>query len=140
MSRGQDRKLYLRHVEQVKGDSDVLRERAKALVETYGVGVVLIETNQGGNLWQQVFKDIGARVRYLNQRVKKEVRIAQSADFYKKSRVVHTHHFPQLEEQMLAYPNVQHDDLVDAVATAVLYFEKNKGNRVVAKQIQYKET
>jgi predicted phage terminase large subunit-like protein len=140
MSRGDDRKLYLRHVEQVKGDSDVLRDRAEALVETFGVGVVLIETNQGGNLWHQVFNGLAARVRFLNQRVKKEVRIAQSADFYKKNRVVHTQHFPQLEEQMLAYPNVQHDDLVDAVATAVLYFEKNKGNRVVAQQIQYKET
>ena len=139
LSRGPDRKLYVRHVEQVKGDSDALRAKAEALVERFGVGVVLIETNQGGNLWQQVFKDIGARVRFLNQRVKKEVRIAQSADFYKRNRVVHTQHFPQLEEQMLAYPNVQHDDLVDAVATAVLYFEKNKSNRVVAQQIKYME-
>jgi predicted phage terminase large subunit-like protein len=137
MSRGADRKLYLRHVEQIKGDSEALRAKAKELVEKFGIGIVLVETNQGGGLWQQVFKDIGARVRFLHQKIKKEYRIAQSADFYKAGKVVHTAHFPQLEEQMLAYPNVLHDDLVDSVATAVLYFEKNKGRRVTATQLRY---
>jgi len=136
-----NRKLYVRHCEGIKADSDALRARAIELVEQYGVGVVLIETNQGGDLWQQVFKDIGARVRFVNQRVKKEVRIAQAADFYKKKRVLHTRHFAQLEEQMLAYPNVQHDDLVDAVATAVLYFERSSNKtKVSATQIKYVQT
>lgn len=139
LSRGKDKKLYVRHAEKIKGDSEALKAKANELVERYGVGVVLVETNQGGNLWQQVFKDIDARVRFLHQRVKKEVRIAQSADFYKKGKVLHTKHFPQLEEEMLAYPNVQHDDMVDAVATAVLYFENNKGRKVVAQQIKYQE-
>lgn len=139
ISRGQDNKIYLRHVEQIKGDSDTIRDRAKELVETFGVGVTLVETNQGGDLWKQVFKSLPGRVRYLNQRTKKEVRIAQAADFYKRSRVRHTKHFPQLEEQMLAYPNVAHDDLVDAVATGVLYFAKGSLNRVVAKTIKYME-
>ena len=139
LSRGKDGKLYLRHIEQIKGDSDALRSKALDIVERFGVGVVLVETNQGGNLWHQVFANIGARVRFINQKVKKEVRIAQSADFYKKQKVVHVAHFPQLEEQMLAYPNTVHDDLVDAVATAVIYFEKNKGG-VKATQITYKET
>lgn len=139
LSRGENGKLFVRHCEGIKGDGEALRAKAIELIEAYGVGVVLVETNQGGNLWQQVFKGVGARVRFLNQRVKKEVRIAQSADFYKKGKVVHTRHFPQLEEQMLAYPNVAHDDLVDAVASAVLYFEQSKGRKVVAQQIKYAE-
>ena len=129
----------MRHAEQIKADSETLAVKAADLVERYGVGVVLVETNQGGNLWKQVFKDLKARVRFLNQKVKKEVRIAQSADYYKKKMIVHTAHFPQLEEQMLAYPNVVHDDLVDAVATAAIYFDKGKGGRVTATQIRYKE-
>lgn len=137
LSRGQDGKLYVRHSEQIKGDGEKVRERADALVEAFGVGVVLVETNQGGDLWKQVFKGMNARVRFLSQRVKKEVRIAQAADFYKKGKVLHTQHFPTLEEQMLAYPNVQHDDLIDSVSTGILYFYKRQGVRVQSTNVQY---
>jgi predicted phage terminase large subunit-like protein len=138
LSAGKDRRIYVRHVEQVKGDPETIRDRAAALIEEYGVGLVLVETNQGGDLWKQVFKDIGCRVAYLKQRTKKEFRIAQCADLYKKDRVVHAGHLPLLEEQMLAYPNVAHDDLVDAVATGVLYFNRARG-RVTAVNKTYME-
>jgi predicted phage terminase large subunit-like protein len=138
LSRGKDKKVYVRHSEGIKATSEGITEKTKELVERFGIGVVLVETNQGGDLWKQVFKDVGARVRFLNQRIKKEVRIAQAADFYKKGRVLHTKHFGPLEEQMLAYPNVQHDDLVDSVATGILYFEK-KGNRITVTQHKYQE-
>jgi predicted phage terminase large subunit-like protein len=137
ISRGKDGKIYLRHSEGVKIDSEGITKRTRELVEEYGVGVVLIETNQGGDLWKQVFRDVGARVRFLNQRIKKEVRIAQAADFYKKGRVLHTRHFPSLEEQMLAYPHVQHDDLVDSAATGILYFSKSRQNRIAVSNHQY---
>lgn len=139
ISRGKDGKVYVRHSEGIKATSEGITSHTKELVERYGVGIVLVETNQGGDLWKQVFKDVGARVRFLNQRIKKEVRIAQAADFYKKGRVVHTKHFGPLEEQMLAYPHVQHDDLVDSVATGILYFEKNKGTRITVTQHKYME-
>lgn len=140
ISRGaSDQKIYVRHAEQMKGDSDAIRKRVEELMETYGVGVALIETNQGGGLWKQVFKGLPGRFRYVQQRAKKEVRIAQAADSYKRKRVLHARHFPQLEEQMLAYPNVTHDDLVDAVATGVLYFTKSANKRVAAKNITYTE-
>lgn len=140
ISRGvHDNKIYVRHAEQIKGDSDAIRERTSDLMAEYNVGVVLVETNQGGNLWKQVFKGLSGRFRYVQQRAKKEVRIAQAADFYKRSKVRHAKHFPVLEEQMLAYPNVSHDDLVDAVATGVLYFGKSRSSRVVAKNITYTE-
>ena len=139
LSRGKDKKVYVRHSEGIKATSEGITARTKELVEEFGVGVVLVETNQGGDLWKQVFKDVGARVRLLNQRIKKEVRIAQAADFYKKGRVLHTRHFGPLEEQMLAYPHVQHDDLVDSVATGILYFEKNKGNRITVFTHKYME-
>jgi phage terminase large subunit-like protein len=44
-----------------------------------------------------------------------------------------------LEEQMLAFPKVPHDDVVDAVASGVLYFKRNSGVRVGAAQITYQE-
>ena len=67
------------------------------------------------------------------------MRIAQAADLYKRKQVVHSQHFPQLEQQMLAYPNVTHDDLVDAAATGILYFGKSARQRIVAKNITYME-
>lgn len=139
LSRGRDGNIYLRASEQFKGDSETIRERAAELIKEYGVGVTLVETNQGGDLWKQVFKSLPVRVRYLNQSTKKEVRIAQAADLYKKDKVRHAKHFPALEEQMLAYPNVAHDDLVDAVATGVLYFAKSAKQRVVVKNFNYME-
>ena len=137
LSRGLNKKIYVRHAEGIKTTSEGITAKAKELVELYGVGIVIVETNQGGDLWKQVFKDVGARVRFLNQRTKKEIRVGQSADFYKKGLVLHTKHFPALEEQMLAYPNVQHDDLVDSVATGVLYFLKNRGNKITVSQFNY---
>lgn len=139
ISRGADGKIYLRHAEQLKADSETIRSKAEEIVNEFGVGVTLVETNQGGDLWKQVFKGLPSRVRYIQQRAKKEVRIAQAADLYKRNKVVHVKHFPTLEEQMLAYPNVSHDDLVDAVATGVLYFAKSAKQRVVAKNITYME-
>lgn len=139
ISRGPDGKIYVRHAEQVKLGSDKLREKVEELVQSYNVGVVYIETNQGGDLWKQVFKDLSCRVRTMRNSTNKEVRIAQACDFYKKGKVLHTKFFPTLEEQMLAFPKVPHDDLVDAVASGVLYFMRSTGVRVSTQQFTYQE-
>lgn len=139
ISRGSDKKLYVRHAEQVKLSSDALREKVEALVFQYGVGLVYVETNQGGDLWKQVFKNLSCRVRMMRNSTNKEVRIAQACDYYKKKAVVHTAYFPTLEEQMLAFPKVPHDDVLDAVATGVLYFKNSKGGKAVIHQFKYME-
>lgn len=139
VSRGTDGKIYVRHAEGVKLNSEALRNKVDALIEEYRPGVVYVETNQGGDLWRQVFKDIPCKFRAVRQREKKEVRAAQAHDFYKKGQVKHTRHFPSLEEQMLAFPNVPHDDILDAVVSGVLYFKSKKGGVVAAKQINYME-
>ncbi len=139
ISVGQDGRLYVRHAEQIKGESDAIIEKAVQLSEEFNVGLVIVETNQGGNLWRQIFAKMHMPVRYVQQRTKKEVRIAQVADMYKKDRIRHSKHHPALEEQMLAYPNVTHDDLVDAVATGALYYFKARRDRVVAKSLNYTE-
>jgi predicted phage terminase large subunit-like protein len=139
VSRGPDKKIYVRHAEQVKMASDALKEKVEALVAQYNVGLVYVETNQGGDLWKQVFSGLSCKVRMMRNTTNKEVRIAQACDFYKKKQVLHTGFFPTLEEQMLAFPKVPHDDVVDAVASGVLYFKRNSGVRVGAAQITYQE-
>lgn len=138
LSRGSDGLIYVRHAEQVKYTSEDLKERVSQLIEQYDAKVVYVETNQGGDLWKQVFGGLKAKYRSIRNTEKKEVRAAQAHDFYKKGKVKHTRHFPSLEEQMLAFPRVPHDDVLDAVTAGVLYFNQ-KGRRVSALQYKYRE-
>lgn len=138
VSRGSDDRLYVRHAEQVKLTSDDLRTHVEELLKEYDAKVLLIETNQGGDLWKQVFAGVKAKFRPKRQYEKKEVRAAQAHDIYRKGKVAHIKHFPSLEEQMLAFPRVPHDDVLDAVVSAVLYFNQNTG-RVSVREYNYME-
>ena len=71
-----------------------------------------------------MFADVPAKFVAVRQTEKKEVRAAQAHDIYRKGSVFHVRHFPSLEEQMLAFPRVPHDDVLDAVVSGVLYFNK----------------
>lgn len=139
LSRGSDNIIYVRHAEQVKKSSEDLRTHVDALIEEYGAKVLLIETNQGGDLWNQVFAGIPCKLRNLRQKEKKEVRAAQAHDWYMRGRVKHTKFFSSLTEQMLAFPRVPHDDVLDAVVSGVLYFNPTTSSRVTATQIRYME-
>jgi hypothetical protein len=46
-------------------------------------------------------------------------------DFYQKpwKEVVHCAHWPAAEEQMMNFPKGLHDDMVDAIASGILYFK-----------------
>lgn len=138
VSRGDDGRLYVRHAEQVKLTSDALKDHVDNLLKEYDAKVLYIETNQGGDLWKQVFNGVPAKFRQVRQTEKKEVRAAQAHDIYRKGRVAHVRHFPALEEQMLAFPRVPHDDVLDAVVSAVLYFNL-KNQRPRAQEINYLE-
>lgn len=127
LSRGSDGRIYVRHAEGVRYTSETLREHVETLIPKYNAKVVYVETNQGGDLWKQVFAGIPAKFRSIRQQEKKEVRAAQAHDYYKKGYVRHTRNFPQLEEQLLAFPRVPHDDILDAVVSGVLYFNKRGG-------------
>jgi predicted phage terminase large subunit-like protein len=138
ISRGSDNRLYVRHAEQVRKNSEDLKDHVESLIKEYGAKVLYIETNQGGDLWKQVFSGISAKYRSVHQKEKKEVRAAQAHDIYKRGQVRHSKYFPSLTEQMLAFPRVPHDDVLDAVVSGVLYFNK-PGSKVTAKQIKYME-
>lgn len=139
VSLGSDNKVYVRYANQVKMDSDSLNSHVTALIEEYGAGICVVETNQGGDLWKQVFNGIPAKFVSIRQREKKEVRASQAVDYYKKGFVKHTAHFHIAEEQMLAFPHVTHDDVVDAIVTGVLSFKRYARSSVKVASSNYME-
>jgi phage terminase large subunit-like protein len=143
LSRGESEdgkpRIYIRHAEQFKGSPEALAERAKQLCEIYNVGVLYVETNQGGDLWKSVFKDVPAKYRTKHQKLSKEIRAGKALNFYQQDRIRHTQHFPVLEEQMYAFPKVKHDDVLDAVTSGILYFLDNRVAPVMARQLNYME-
>lgn len=119
------RRLYVRYVTQVKLGPKELKDYIDELVKEYNAKIVYVETNQGGDLWKQVFEGVSARVVYMKQSEKKEERAKRALDFYQKpwKEVVHCAHWPAAEEQMMNFPKGLHDDMVDAIASGILYFK-----------------
>jgi phage terminase large subunit-like protein len=123
LSRGDDGKVYVRHAEGVKiPPGPELRDYITELCERFNVGLVYVETNQGGDVWRSVLDGVPAKYRSIHQREKKELRATNALDFYRKKQVFHTGHFDTLETQMFGYPKVKNDDVLDAVVSGVLYF------------------
>jgi predicted phage terminase large subunit-like protein len=137
LSRGEDNYIYVRDAFQLKVSPSELSDRVASLVDIYDPGIIYVETNQGGDLWQDVFKDIPVRYRSIKQSVSKQIRAGKALNFYQQGLVRHTNHFPVLEEQMYSFPKVSHDDVLDAVVSGVLYFLDNKTPRILAKQLNY---
>jgi len=137
LSRGEDDNIYVRDAFQLKVSPSELAERIKSLVDIYDPGVIYVETNQGGDLWKDVFRDIPVKYRSVRQSVSKQIRAGKALNFYQQGKVRHTSHFAVLEEQMYSFPKVSHDDVLDAVVSGILYFLDNKAPKVLSKQLNY---
>ena len=116
-----------------------LRERVLAILDEYPeIGLILIETNQGGDAWPAILHHMPVKVRTVHQREPKEVRAAKVLNHYQRGRVFHARALRDLEEQMVAFPKAPHDDLVDAVGSAVSRFlDPPKRAQVTARSQSY---
>lgn len=113
-------RCLVEHAEGVSLTGRPLREHVLQLLERFPhVRLVLVETNQGGDLWREVFADLPVRVQTIHQKASKEVRAARALQHYQAGDVVHARSLPAAEEQMVAFPRGIHDDVVDAVVTGV---------------------
>ena len=137
LSRGEDDNIYVREAIQMKVSPSELSDKIGSMVDLYEPGVIYVETNQGGDLWQDVFKDIPVKYRSIKQSVSKQIRAGKALNYYQQGKIRHTAHFPALEEQMWSFPKISHDDVLDAVVSGILYFLDNKKPRVLAKQLNY---
>jgi hypothetical protein len=113
--------------------SEIRRLILQWLIDDPTIGLVLIETNQGGEVWLEILWGMPVPVKIKHQSIPKPVRAAQVLNHYERDRVYHAEGLHDLESEQVAFPNGANDDLVDAVGTGVAYFLNRKakaGNRV----------
>jgi hypothetical protein len=118
-------RCLVRYAQAVKLKGGALRARIVQLLESFPeVGALLVESNQGGDLWLEVFHDLPVKVITFSNSEKKETRAERVLNLYQlvPPRVVHAEPLPALEEQMVGFPKGPNDDLVDSVGNAVLRF------------------
>lgn len=117
-------RVVVLHAEGVRLTGQPLRQHIlKLLARFERVKRVIVEVNQGGDLWLEVFHDMpSVKVVTHTASEAKEIRFATALDFYQRGRVLHIGKITTLESQAVAFPKAAHDDIIDATAAGVLYF------------------
>jgi len=117
------RRCEVKYAVGVKLLGKALRQRILKILEMYPeIKVIMVEANQGGELWREVMHDMPVKVVLFNNSEPKEVRAGKVHAYYQRipTRVLHTARHQQAEENMVGFPKLKHDDIVDAVGNAVL--------------------
>lgn len=109
-------------VRQVKLGGEALRLDVLKTVQRHNAGLVLVETNQGGELWRTILWGLPVKVKTVHQREPKEIRAARVLDHYQRGRVAHVAGLTDYEGQLVAFPRAPHDDMVDAGGSGISYF------------------
>lgn len=107
----------------VKLTGRALRDHILKILERWPqIRRVVVEVNQGGDLWHDVFSGLPVKVVTHVATEAKEIRFAEALEFYQRRQVVHLDKIRTMEEQMVSFPKVPHDDVADAGVAGVLYF------------------
>lgn len=102
-----------------------IRRRALAIVTSDPtIGAILIEVNQGGDVWLAILHHMPVPVFVVHQHEPKEVRAASVLNLYQRGQVVHAKAMAggTAEAQMVSFPKAPHDDIVDAIDSGVAFF------------------
>lgn len=115
-----EKKVVVRRAFRVKKTGKALRAVVVGLLDEFPETThVLVETNQGGDLWAEVFHSLPVPVVSKHNTEKKEVRAAEAVNHYERGAVLHETRMPDAEAEMCSFPKAPHDDIVDAVANGV---------------------
>lgn len=118
-------RCLVKYAQAVKLKGGPLRVRVLQILDSFPeIGAILVESNQGGDLWHEVFHGLPVKVVTFSNSEKKEARAERLLNLYQlvPPRVVHAEPLPALEEQMVGFPKTPNDDLVDSVGNGVLRF------------------
>lgn len=92
-----------------------LKKRILEILGQYPkIEAVVIENNQGGDLWVEVMNDLPVKLVTYGARESKETRFGRALDYCQKRRISFAKVIPALEDQLLAFPRVAHEDVADA--------------------------
>lgn len=135
------RACLVKRVTGVRVPPNAIRDIAlKWILDDPSIGAILVEVNQGGDTWKAILHDMPVPVLTVHQSTKKEVRAADVLNLYQTTpkRVIHAPGLVRLEEQMIAFPKADHDDLVDAAGSGIAFFLLRKRKRAAsARSIAY---
>lgn len=112
-------------VRQVRVAPDGLRRLVGSVLDRNpAVRRVYVEANNGGEVWLDVLDPVVAQrpqvtVELHRAVLSKEHRFTRLLDLYQRGLVVHTRTLPALTDQLLAFPDVAFDDVMDAVEAGV---------------------
>ena len=111
-------------VRQVRKTGEALRLDVLETLGRWGAGLILVETNQGGELWNVVLHNMPVKVKTVHQTEAKEVRAADVLTHYQRGRVKHSPNadLRDYEGQLVAFPRAPHDDMVDSTGSGIRYF------------------
>lgn len=121
----QHARCVVKYSRAVKLRGDPFRKFIMQILESFPeIRGILVETNQGGDMWLDTLHGMPVKILTLHNEEKKESRAGRLLNLYQliPTRVLHETRQPALEEQMVAFPNGANDDLVDAVGNAVLRY------------------
>jgi predicted phage terminase large subunit-like protein len=97
-----------------------LRDRVIQILDAYpDTAAVLVETNQGGDVWRAILHNLPVPIHTVHQKTRKEIRASDLLTHYQRGRVVHEKTLHAAEAQMVSFPKAPHDDLIDAIGSGV---------------------
>jgi len=113
---------------------DLINETFR-LLDIYNIYKVLIETTSAQILFVSLFKqEMIKRKKFFtieevrsSTRETKPARIRGLIPYYSNGRILHRKGLNKLEDQLLQFPRNVHDDVIDALAHQVKYWQKMEG-------------
>jgi hypothetical protein len=119
------KKCAVWYCRQFKVSPAVMRTKAIEICELFPeIGRIRVEANQGHETWYSVFHDMPIKVLLHSESIPKKIRASNTLNHYQRGRVFHRKKFPELQDQMLSFPHVLNDDMVDAVGAGIAFFMK----------------
>lgn len=120
-------RCVVEHAEGVHLTGKRLADHLRRLIGTWPtrLAALIVEVNQGGDLWGEVFDQLPIKVIPRTASEPKEVRFARALDWYQKrpqTLVLHAAKFPLAEAEMFSFPRGANDDVADAVCGGLQEF------------------